>query len=125
MGRFIHPLAIACHLALLGLLFVWLVWFLEPPHWPRPLLILLVVLPLAFPVRGLLDQRPSSYLWSLALALVYAMHGATELWLGTEQPWLSTLEMLFALATFVSASLALRLARIEEAASNQSPRQQP
>lgn len=114
MSRYAHPLAAACHLLLIGWLLVWVIWFLEPPHWPRPLLILLGILPLALPLRGLLDRTPASYLWALALALIYAMHGATELWLGTQQPWLAGAETLLALGLFLGASLALRQARIQQ-----------
>lgn len=121
MSKYIHSLALACHLLLLGLLFAWVVWFLEPPHWPRPLLILLGILPLALPLRGLLHERPSGYLWTLTLALVYAMHGATELWMGEQKPWLPAAETALALALFVSASFALRQARMREA--NQSSNQ--
>jgi uncharacterized membrane protein len=116
MARYAHPLAVACHLLLLGLLFAWVVWLLEPPHWPRPLLILLGILPLALPLRGLLDRKPAGYLWALALALVYGMHGATEVWLGTlQRPWLAAAETCLALGLFFNASMALGYARVQQA----------
>jgi uncharacterized membrane protein len=115
MGRYIHSLALGCHLLLLGLLFAWVVWFLEPPHWPRPLLILLGILPLALPLRSVLYERPSGYLWTLVLALVYAMHGITELWMGEQKPWLPAAETVLGLGLFLSASFALRQARVREA----------
>lgn len=100
--------AIGCHLLLLGLVFGWIVWFPQAQHWPRPLLLMLVVLPLALPLRGLLHGRPRSHLWAAFLSLPYALHGGAELWVGEVAWWLPLSELLCALGLFLCCAQFLR-----------------
>jgi uncharacterized membrane protein len=100
--------AIASHLLLLGLVFSWVIWFLPAQHWPRPLLLVLVVLPLALPLRGLLHGRPHSFFWAAFLSLPYALHGGAECWVGEYSVWLPLAELLCALGLFLSSAQYLR-----------------
>ena len=103
-------IAIGSHLLLLGLVFSWIIWFLPPQHWPRPLLLLLTVLPLAIPLRGLLHGKPNSHFWAAFLSLPYMLHAGSELWVSEFSIWLPLAELLFALGLFFSSVIHLRLA---------------
>jgi uncharacterized membrane protein len=101
--------ALTSYLLLLMLIFGWILWFLPPLHWPRPLLLIIGVLPLAIPLRGVLHGRPHSYFTAIFISLLYFLHGTGELWAGADQPLLTSSEALLALVFFISATLHLRL----------------
>ncbi len=110
--RLSNLLAIISLILLLSLVFTWIVWFLTPPHWPRPLLILIAAVPLALPLRGMLYQRYRSHLLAAYLSLLYALHGGSELWV-SDQLWLPLLEVLLALSLFFCCALFVRFTRNE------------
>ncbi|MBF0256643.1 MAG: DUF2069 domain-containing protein [Gammaproteobacteria bacterium] len=110
--RISNLLAILSLLGLLALIFSWIIWFVTPPHWPRPLLILLAALPLALPLRGMLYRRYRSHLLAAYLSLLYALHGGSELWVA-ERLWLPLLEVVLALSLFFSCALFVRFSRNE------------
>ncbi|MEO5344157.1 MAG: DUF2069 domain-containing protein [Gammaproteobacteria bacterium SHHR-1] len=113
--RISNVLAILSLLSLLGLVLGWIIWFIEPPHWPRPLLILLAALPLALPLRGMLYGRYRSHLLAAYLSLLYALHGGSELWV-SERLWLPLLEVVLALCLFFCCALFVRFTRNENPA---------
>ncbi|MBU0500120.1 MAG: DUF2069 domain-containing protein [Gammaproteobacteria bacterium] len=100
--------ALASYFLLLGLLFLWVVAFTPPLHWPRPILLLIVVLPLALPVRGVLHDRPRAWFAVIFLSLVYALHGAAEVYVAPRASVLPYAELGLALTLFFSALLHLR-----------------
>lgn len=110
--RLSNILAVTSLLLLLALVFSWILWFLTPPHWPRPLLILLAALPLALPLRGMLYGRYRSHLLAAYLSLLYALHGGSELWVA-DHFWLPLLEVLLALSLFFCCALFVRFSRNE------------
>lgn len=61
-----------------GLFFLILAWtsVLSPPERvPRSLVLLVLLVPLLFPVRGLLNGRPYTHAWSSLLSLFYLALG--------------------------------------------------
>jgi uncharacterized membrane protein len=106
--RLSRVIALTSLLLLLSLVFSWIVWFLPPLHWPRPLLLLLAALPLALPLRGMLDGAVRSHLLAAYLSLLYALHGGAELWAGDSPLWLPLLEALLAVILFFSSVLYIR-----------------
>lgn len=101
-------IALASYFLLLGLLFLWVAAFPPPLHWPRPILLLTVVLPLALPVRGVLHDRPRAWFAAAFLSLVYALHGAAEIYVSPLASALPYAELGLALLLFFSAVLHLR-----------------
>lgn len=109
-SRISHAIALTSLLLLLALVFSWIVWFLQPPHIARPLLLIVAAMPLALPLRGMLHERGNSYLLAAFLSLLYALHGGSELWVGQHTIWLPLLETLLAVTLFFSATLHIRFA---------------
>ena len=77
------------YFGLLFLLLGWFSWYSPPEEIPRSLVLIMVVVPLLFPLRGLLAGKRRTHQWSNFLALPYfamgvdyAYNSATEAHLG-------------------------------------------
>lgn len=110
--------ALTSYFLLLTLVFCWIVLFLQPPHWPRPILLLIAVLPLLLPLRGMLYGRTRSFFWAAFLSLVYVLHGGGDAWVDPSNRWLSLSELVLATIFFISATLHIR-SKNEEAENNE------
>jgi len=66
--------------------------------------LILFVLPLLFPLKGLLQGNPYTYAWSNFIVLIYFLHGLTTLWvLPSDRLW-AILELIFASTMFLGCS---------------------
>lgn len=103
--------ALSGFLGLLLLLTLRTVWLSPPDYWPRSLVLVLLVGPLLFPLRGMIHGRVGTHLWGAILAMAYFVvgiyHFAGAL-AGVEPRWIATLEILFSLLLFVCANLFVR-----------------
>ena len=66
----------ACYLGLVALLLARLTVLYPPPPGLRSLLLLVFLLPLMVPLRGVLHARRYTLAWSAMLMTVYFLHGA-------------------------------------------------
>jgi len=66
--------------------------------------LLLFVLPLLFPLKGLLQGNPYTFAWSNFIVLIYFLHSLTTLWvLPADRLW-AFLELIFATTMFLGCS---------------------
>ncbi|WP_018876912.1 DUF2069 domain-containing protein [Thioalkalivibrio sp. ALE31] len=72
-----RALALVAYLALIGLILVWTTWIDQPEIVPVSLALVTLVLPLLFPLRGMLHGRRYTHAWSSLLALAYVTLGIT------------------------------------------------
>ncbi|MGM0552844.1 MAG: DUF2069 domain-containing protein [Pseudomonadota bacterium] len=70
-------LALIAYLALIGLILVWTTWIDPPEIVPISVALVILVLPLLFPLRGMLHGRRYTHAWSSLLALAYITLGIT------------------------------------------------
>ena len=99
--------------SLLGLIVLCIAWELWlAPLRPGGSLLALKVLPLVFPLRGILEGRRYTYQGSSLLILAYFAEGATRAWsdAGLSRQ-LALLEVALSLAFFASVVAYARLAR--------------
>ena len=106
----LRTLLIGSWFALFLLLMARILWLAPPQQQPIALQLLLLVGPLLLPLRGLLQQRPRSYLWISLLALAYLFHAIGDIAVGHALPFAIS-ELLLALLLYASALLALRQQR--------------
>lgn len=106
--RRVRILALCGYFGLLLLLPLWYAW-LSPPQLPLGLALGILMLPLLFPLRGLLQGRPYTYAWSSFLALFYFIHAVVELYSTPEDRYLALLELLLSLAFYIGAVMYARL----------------
>jgi len=100
---------------LIGLLMIWEIWLAPSAAntsgllvLPRSLVLLFMVVPLLFPLRGILHGRPYTHAWASFLALFYFLHGVGEAWAGKETAYLGLLEVVFSSMLFIGAILYTR-----------------
>lgn len=66
--------------------------------------LLLFILPLLFPLKGLLQGNPFTYAWANFIVLIYFLHSLTTLWiLPNDMVW-AILELIFATMMFLGCS---------------------
>ncbi len=70
-----HWTTLIGYFGLLFLLLNWLTWYSPPVEIPRSIVLIMVVTPLLFPLRGLLHATRRSHQWSTFLALPYFAMG--------------------------------------------------
>jgi uncharacterized membrane protein len=101
---FYRRLTLISYIALVSVLLTWygLVY-------PAPILLILLLLPLLFPLRGILKGNPYTHAWSSFLILLYFIHGVVEAYANPPVRMLALLEVLFSVTFYVGAVLFARL----------------
>lgn len=97
------------YLGLFGLLLLWFGWLEPISGLPVSVVVVLLVGPLLFPLRGLLHGRFYTHAWASFLALFYFSAGVFSLAGVMRRPWLAWLEIAFSLLWFLGAILYVRI----------------
>ncbi len=107
-ARLVYSMTMIGYFGLLSSIMLWNTVLDPVPHSQVALILLLVVVPLLFPLRGLLHGRPSSNIFVALLSLVYFVHGVT---VAASDPSLRifiVLEIFFSLVLFFGACFYLQ-----------------
>jgi uncharacterized membrane protein len=97
----LYALTMTGYFGTFALLVAWYAWLAPSPHFPRAMVLLLLVTPLLFPLRGLLHARRYTIAWSCFLALLYFTHGVIEAWHAPVTRTLGLLEIALTTLWFV------------------------
>ncbi len=108
-ARFLYGLTLFGYLGTLTLLLAWYGWLAPAIHIPRSMALALLLLPLLFPLRGLLHGRRYTYSWSCFLALLYFIHGVVEAYTSSVTLHLGLLEVCLTSLWFISAMVYVRV----------------
>jgi len=108
-SRIAYRVALGGYFGLFLLLMAWTTWLAPPQHFPVALVLLLLVGPLLFPLRGLLHGRPYTFAWTSFLALAYFVHGVGEAFASPAERELALLEVFFSTLLYVGAVTFARL----------------
>lgn len=92
-------LALIGYFGLLIFMPLWLV-VLSPSSLGIPLALVLFVLPLLFPLKGLLAGNPYTYAWSNFIVMLYFLHSLTTLWVSADERIWAAIELVFASLMF-------------------------
>ena len=76
---------------------------------PAPVLLALLLLPLVFPLKGILQSNPYTHAWSSFLILIYFIHGIIEAYANPAVRMWALLEVLFSVSFYIGAVLFARL----------------
>lgn len=107
--RFLHSLILCGHLGTMILLVAWYSWLAPSTHFPRTLVLLVLVLPLFAPLRGLLHARRYTIAWSCFLALLYFTHGVIEAYTSPITRYYGLLEIALTSLWFLAALAFIRI----------------
>ena len=100
--------ALLGYFGLFALLMAWYTIIAPPAYLPVSIVLVLLVGPLLFPLRGILHARPYTHAWASFLALFYFCAGVYNLAGGVQPRWLPWLEIGFSLLFFAGAVLFAR-----------------
>jgi uncharacterized membrane protein len=109
-------IAVSCLIGLIVLGLVWELWL--APLRPGGTLLALKVLPLCFPLTGLLKNRMYTYRWLSLLIWLYFTEGVVRAW-GDALPsnYFALMEIFLCVVLFTSCALHVRL-RLKYAKNN-------
>jgi len=101
--RFSRYLTLISYIALIGVLLGW--YGIQDPS---PVALIALLIPLVFPLRGLLKGNPYTYAWSSFLILIYFSHGVVEAYANPAVRHLAGFEILCSVAFYSGAVLYAR-----------------
>ncbi|QBY05612.1 DUF2069 domain-containing protein [Thalassotalea sp. HSM 43] len=92
------------YLGLLGFMPLWLL-VLSPSEALSPTLALVMfVLPLLFPLKGILQGNPYTFAWANFIVLIYFLHSLTTLWVSEGETLYALIELLLANLMFFAGA---------------------
>jgi len=99
-----RKIALTGYFSLLIYMPLWLLWLSPTSSLSPTLSIMLFVVPLLFPFKGLIQGNPYTFAWSNFIVMLYFLHSLTTLWVSkTDFIW-ACLELIFATMMFISGS---------------------
>jgi uncharacterized membrane protein len=107
-SRILYSLTLFGYFGTLTLLTAWYSWLAPATHFPTALVLSVMLIPLLFPLRGLLHGRKYTFAWSCFLALFYFTHGVMEAYSTDVPRYLGLLEVVFTSLWFVAAMVYIR-----------------
>ncbi|TKB44367.1 DUF2069 domain-containing protein [Thalassotalea mangrovi] len=97
-------IALAGYFGLLIFMPVWLI-YLSPSEGLSPVLaVAMFVIPLLFPLPGLIKGNPYTFAWANFIVMIYFLHSLTTLWVSPEERWLAVIELIFACMMFFAGT---------------------
>ena len=100
--------ALSSYFALLILLMLWFTVIAPSSQVPTSIVLVILVGPLLFPLRGLLHAKPYTHAWTSFLALLYLTHGIVEAYANQDERIYALLEVVFSSLLFTSSMLYAR-----------------
>ncbi len=117
--RAIQTLTLSAYFSLIGILVIWYGYTAPAPIW-----LAIMLIPLAFPLRGLLGGRAYTYAWTSLLILAYFIHGVVEAWASPPTRLLASLEIIATVLVYLGTVMYPRaVKRAEKAQAGSKPDQ--
>jgi uncharacterized membrane protein len=82
----------------------WLVFMSDDTALSVPLTLVMFVLPLLFPLKGLVQGNPYTFAWSSFIVMIYFLHSLTTLWVSADEKLWALGELFFATVMFLGGS---------------------
>lgn len=87
---------------------LWYGWLAPPQHVPATVAIGVLLLPLIFPLHGILRGRAYTHAWSAFVSMIYFAHGVVETWALEQGRALAAVETVLAVVFFAGATAYAR-----------------
>lgn len=109
MDQFFKHLALASYFGLMITLIIWITLGEHSDNYPTSAFLIIALVPLLFPLRGLLHGKPYTHAWTTFLMLLYFTHGIGEVYSAGGVHLYASLEILFSFTTFVASITFIKL----------------
>jgi len=107
-------IALTGYFSLFLILMLNIIWLIPSAHFPTALVLLVIVSPLLFPLRGLLNSKTYTFQWASFLSLAYFAHGITEISAHPQHWYAGLLETLAAVVMYLGCILYARVFKQEK-----------
>jgi uncharacterized membrane protein len=102
-------LALISHIALLVWMSIWYLALDTKADYSIIFILLFYILPLLFPLKGILEAKPYTHAWACFIVLLYFLHAITVIYAEPAYVWHASLELLLASGMFIGCSVFARL----------------
>ncbi len=96
----------------LALLLNWFTWLAPPKVVPRGFLLIALVVPLMFPLMGIIRGNPYTHSWTSFLSLLYFVIGIDVAFYYPQQRWLGLALIVLSLVLFTGCVFFAKLEKI-------------
>ncbi|MUJ29411.1 DUF2069 domain-containing protein [Aliivibrio fischeri] len=116
-------LALFCNLSLLGFIILWHSLLSPPPLINSYGVTIAWVIPMLFPLKGIIEGKPYTHAWANFILMFYFLHALTILWLDEGERYLAAIELVLTTGAFLGniyyarlrgKELGLKLKRLSE-----------
>lgn len=111
-------IALVSYFALMIHLMLWIIWLGPSPYFPTAMVLIVMVVPLLFPLRGILHGRAYTHAWTGFLAILYFIHGIGDYVVNPPERLYSGLEIFLSLTLFFSCAFYARITGKRESAED-------
>ncbi|PHS26176.1 MAG: hypothetical protein COA83_03830 [Methylophaga sp.] len=109
MDHVFKHIALASFFGLMITLTSWITLGEHSDNYPTSAFLIIALVPLLFPLRGLLHGKPYTHAWTTFLMLLYFTHGIGEVYSADGFHIYASLEVLFSFTTFVASITFIKL----------------
>ena len=109
MIQFYRNLSLASYFGLMITLICWITLGEHSSDYPVSAWLIIGLVPLLFPLRGLLHGKPYTHAWTGFLLLFYFSHGIGEVYSAQGIDIYASLEVLFSFITFSASIIFIKL----------------
>jgi uncharacterized membrane protein len=102
-------LALSGHIALLAWMCIWYFALSSAREYSAAFIIIVYILPLLFPLHGIIKAKPYTHAWSCFIVLWYFMHSTTTMYVEPTYILHASIEMVFVIMMFVGCAMFARL----------------
>jgi len=106
--RITYRVAVTGYFGLIALILAWQGWLSPPKALPISVALFLLLVPLLFPLRGILYGKAYTFAWASFLSMIYFIHGIVEAYSTPEDRWLAILEVILSIAFYTGSMLYAR-----------------
>lgn len=100
----LKKVALVSYFSLLIYMPLWLIVISPSSGLSPTLTIVMFVVPLLFPLKGLLQGNPYTYAWTNFIVMIYFLHSLTTLWVAPADRLWAAIELLLATILFLAAT---------------------
>ncbi|SEL04550.1 Uncharacterized membrane protein [Colwellia chukchiensis] len=100
----LKKITLVAYFSLLIYMPLWLIVLSDSSALSAPLTLIMFVLPLLLPIKGLVQGNPYTYAWSNFIVMIYFLHSLTTLWVSADEKLWALAELLLATIMFIAAS---------------------
>ncbi|WP_371193017.1 DUF2069 domain-containing protein [Glaciecola sp. SC05] len=102
-------LALISHVGLLAWMSIWYLALDTKSDYSIIFIVLFYVLPLLFPLKGVIQGKPYTHAWACFIVLLYFLHAITVMYAEPTYIWHASFELLLASGMFIGCSAFARL----------------